>query len=199
MEKHPGARRPTTIVLTCDQNLLRGNLIHLCALMQEVVRTALTALYEAASHQSERIAELELDLKQKANKEDINAALAQKASSFDVSSHMKKVISMFTLLLLPVQLGLPAPCALDMSSQKWASGHGRCQGHLLYLHLVFSCILSSCKIWWQLRQTKGLWTSSEKGSRQYCRPAPPHLAPCWTQKLTQARSAHFQDPYCMVT
>ncbi len=62
-------------------------------MLQEVVRTALTALYEAASHQIERIAELELDVKQKANREDINAALSQKASSFDVSSRIKKVRS----------------------------------------------------------------------------------------------------------
>lgn len=82
--------------------------------MQEVVRTALTALYEAASHQSERMAELELDLKQKANKEDVNAALAQKASSFDVSSRITKVLSEFTPLRLPSQLGLPAPSAFEI-------------------------------------------------------------------------------------
>lgn len=63
-------------------------------MLQEVVRTALTALYEAASVQSERIADLELGLKQKANKEDVTAALAQKASCFDVSSSTKKVLSL---------------------------------------------------------------------------------------------------------
>lgn len=59
--------------------------------MQEVVRTALSALYEAASHQSDRIAKLELDVKQKANKEDVNVALAQKASAFGVASRLKQV------------------------------------------------------------------------------------------------------------
>lgn len=59
--------------------------------MQEVVRTALSALYEAASYQSDRIAKLELDVKQKANREDVNVALAQKASAFDVASRLKQV------------------------------------------------------------------------------------------------------------
>ncbi|CAL8471811.1 g11353 [Coccomyxa elongata] len=60
-------------------------------LVQEIVRTALSALYEAASHQSDRIAKLELDVKQKANKEDVNVALAQKASAFDVASRLKQL------------------------------------------------------------------------------------------------------------
>lgn len=59
--------------------------------LQEVVRTALNNLYEASRHQSERIEELELELKLKANREDVTAALSQKASAFDVSSRFKKV------------------------------------------------------------------------------------------------------------
>lgn len=60
-------------------------------LLQEVVRAALSALYEAASHQSDRLAKLELDVRQKANKEDVNVALADKATTFEVASRLKKV------------------------------------------------------------------------------------------------------------
>ena len=58
--------------------------------LQEVVRQAITSLFEATEQQSERIAELELGLKQKCNKEDVGASLTQKASTYELNAAVKK-------------------------------------------------------------------------------------------------------------